>query len=412
MGLDTSRIKIVILKNNNPFALSNAGANRFRSMAEGLEKRGIDILMLITQGFSVKGEYSKFKTQGSVSGISYRYLLPLPNSSIFFRRLSFYVLDKAIRLLNKWISVRIIRKTNPDIMWLGSELDVFELFLSLKTLELPEFMLFLEINEIEDAGIIHSTNRLQEKRSMRFRNLLLSEILPVTDLLAVMTKMLFEHYRTFTRKSGAKIMHLPMTVDLNRFRTNRTLSDNKYIAYCGSTSFLKDGVDILLKSFSELIKLYPWVRLKIAAPMDIDNKKMISLIEELELDNKVDYLGLVERDYIPAFLESAILLALPRPDSKQAVGGFPTKLGEYLATGRPVCVTKVGEITDYLKDGESAFMAIPGDTASFLNAMIQVLSDPDRAEKVGINGRIVAERNFSMELQASRLYSFLTENKS
>ena len=50
---------------------------------------------------------------------------------------------------------------------------------------------------------------------------------------------------------------------------------------------------------------------------------------------------------------------MARPDSRQARGGFPTKLGEYLATGKPVCVTKVGEITVYLEDNVSAFLAEP-----------------------------------------------------
>ena len=60
---------------------------------------------------------------------------------------------------------------------------------------------------------------------------------------------------------------------------------------------------------------------------------------------------------MPKYLCNAKLLALARPDSIQAQGGFPTKLGEYLATGRPVVVTKVGEIPDYLEDGVNAFLS-------------------------------------------------------
>ncbi len=59
------------------------------------------------------------------------------------------------------------------------------------------------------------------------------------------------------------------------------------------------------------------------------------------------------------------------PDSKQAQGGFPTKLGEYLATGNPVCATTVGEIPDYLVDGESVYFAVPGSVDSFADAMLR-----------------------------------------
>ena len=103
-------------------------------------------------------------------------------------------------------------------------------------------------------------------------------------------------------------------------------------------------------------------------------------------------------------------MALSRPDSHQAQGGFPTKLGEYLATGNPVCVTSVGEIPDYLKDNLSAFMARPGDVDSFADALDRAVCDETNAKKVGVNGRKVAEECFNDEIQAKKLSEFLKEN--
>ena len=107
---------------------------------------------------------------------------------------------------------------------------------------------------------------------------------------------------------------------------------------------------------------------------------------------------------------NANVLALARPDSHQAQGGFPTKLGEYLATGKPVCVTSVGEISDYLKDNISAFIAEPGNVDSFIDALNRVLCNAKHAEYVGLNGKIVAEKEFSIDIQSKRLATFLNEN--
>ena len=115
------------------------------------------------------------------------------------------------------------------------------------------------------------------------------------------------------------------------------------------------------------------------------------------------------RDQIPNIICNADLLVLPRPDSKQAQGGFPTKLGEYLATGNPVCATRVGEIPDYLIDNESVFFAVPGSIESFAEAMDRALSIPDTAKWVGLNGRRVAEREFNKDIQARKLLDFLKE---
>jgi glycosyltransferase involved in cell wall biosynthesis len=77
-----------------------------------------------------------------------------------------------------------------------------------------------------------------------------------------------------------------------------------------------------------------------------DTSKHLKLIREYRLEGRIQWKGEVPRDQIPAILQHASLLVLPRPESKQAQGGFPTKLGEYLATGNPVCSTRVGEIPD------------------------------------------------------------------
>lgn len=60
---------------------------------------------------------------------------------------------------------------------------------------------------------------------------------------------------------------------------------------------------------------------------------------------------------MPQMLKNAEALVLDRPNSLQAQYGFPTKLGEYLLTGNPVVVTKVGDIPLYLKDGVSALLS-------------------------------------------------------
>ena len=95
------------------------------------------------------------------------------------------------------------------------------------------------------------------------------------------------------------------------------------------------------------------------------------------------------------------LLVLPRPDSKQAQGGFPTKLGVYLATGNPVCSTRVGEIPDYIKNNDSLFFANPGSVSSLADALDKALIDPVNAKRVAVNGGKVAEKEFCEDNQST-----------
>ena len=226
-----------------------------------------------------------------------------------------------------------------------------------------------------------------------------------------MTQTLLAHYRTMA-KPKAEFMHLPMTVDLKRFQNvdATDICSKPYIAYTGTFNNAKDGVDILIKSFAKIASKYPQHHLYLAGFWHYDVSSQEKLIKQFELTNRITYLGVLNKEQIPPFICNADLLVLSRPDSHQAQGGFPTKLGEYLATGNPVCVTKVGEIPDYLEDNVSAFMATPGDIDSFADAMDRALSNPEKARKVGLAGREVAKKEFNSEIQAKRLADFLKQN--
>jgi glycosyltransferase involved in cell wall biosynthesis len=99
---------------------------------------------------------------------------------------------------------------------------------------------------------------------------------------------------------------------------------------------------------------------------------------------------------------------LPRPSSEQAHYGFPTKLGEYLATGNPVCCTKVGEIDTYLKDRYSVYFTNPGSVEDLVSTIEEIIANPEKAAKVGHNGKIAAMENFDKEKQGAFLKHVLS----
>jgi glycosyltransferase involved in cell wall biosynthesis len=230
------------------------------------------------------------------------------------------------------------------------------------------------------------------------------------DYFAFMTNALLTFYETHL-KSSARYIHLPMTVDLSRFENVRKEQISKpYIAFAGSLLNEKEGIDILIRAFAETVSEYPDIELRIAGDYQPDVDLQKDMIKNLGITSKVFYAGTLSREQIPHFLCNAKVLAMARPDSHQAQGGFPTKLGEYLATGNPVCVTSVGEIPDYLQDNVSAWMAVPGDIASFTDALKRALSNDELAQQVGNAGYQVALTNFSKEIQAMRLKEFLENN--
>lgn len=228
------------------------------------------------------------------------------------------------------------------------------------------------------------------------------------DGLIVMTHPLFEFFSTVVRKK-CKIHEMPMTVDTDRFSglEKEESSLGSYIAYCGNLSNKKDGILNLIDAFQIVEKRFPSIKLLLigGARNEDDMEIYRNEVNKRGLKNVMFY-GNADREEMPRLLVDAKCLLLARPSSLQATGGFPTKLGEYLATGNPVVVTAVGDIPLYL-NASNSYIVKPDDNVAFANQIIRVLEDPETSKKIGKEGQKMAETVFSAKEQSKRLDSYL-----
>lgn len=401
-------MNILLLRNFNPFIENGASANRFRGLVEGLCCEGHSVTIAVVGGELSKGEAASF--HNDEKRLCVTYLSRSNHYHPVWGRLNIYFFDGMLHLPAATRGVRkLFKEQHYDIIWITNQTEVLNLYQKVKKHIVGRT--FIELNEYNDIYKEETGGNILQRRRGKKSSQLFLETIENIDLFGVMTKTLITYYKTMA-KPEAKFMHLPMTVDLSRFADVATTNDYKkpYIAFTGTMTNQKDGVDVLIKAFAKIADKYPAYHLYMAGFWHYDVPMQEQLIAELGLKERIHYIGTLSRDQIPSFVCNAAILALSRPDSHQAQGGFPTKLGEYLATGNPVCVTKVGEIPDYLKDNVSAFMAEPGNVDSFADAMDRALSDDEKAKRVGANGRKVAEEHFNAEVQAKRLVEFLESN--
>lgn len=209
-----------------------------------------------------------------------------------------------------------------------------------------------------------------------------------------------------------KVSIVNMTVDPTRF--NGLVKDanvEKYIAYCGTASNNKDGVDELLKAFSLTYRAHPDVKLYIigATPDKEDRAGNMKLIESLGIKDAVVFTGVVDASLMPQLLKNASVLALDRPDSLQAQNGFPTKLGEYLLTGNPVVVTKVGDIPLFLSDGESALLCEERNAEEFSSKLNWALDYPVEASIIGEAGKRLALESFDCIREGEKIVDIINK---
>lgn len=396
-------IKILAILENNPYRDSNAANNRFIGLAEGLVDNNCELDLIFLKGFKNRKEKDFFKKESIHNGIGFLYLFPYLISNELLRKI-------VIRIYYYFFTyhkiVKLIKKKDFDYIWLGVSPKIINIGLKL-----------FSSNYTKSINILHERSEFSWiglKNKSKIHEKYLYSFLPKVDCLVVMTNVLKQYYEKFL-SNKTQIVHLPMTVDFKRFEKVPTIKNEtrSYIAYCGSMSNTKDGVDILIESYIKIMEQFPDIDLCLAGAKlpTTDYQKQIEIIQKNKAEKRIVYLGNLSRDKIPSFLIKSNILAMARPKSKQAEGGFPTKLGEYLATGNPVCVTRTGEISNYLVDEKNAFIAEPDSIESFSNALIRALTN-EKANQIGQTGQLIAKKHFNTDIQAKELFQLLNKKKS
>ena len=229
------------------------------------------------------------------------------------------------------------------------------------------------------------------------------------DGLFVISDHLKKYYAT-KMNNPKNIFQLNMLVDMSRFASFVLNSHEKtVIAYCGSGVNAKDGVDLLIKAYAHLCKKYDNLELLLigAKPYpDYENNE--NLAKQLGVAESIRFTGPVHYNKIPDLLQKADVLVLARPNSRQADGGFPTKLGEYLCTGIPVVTTNVGEIHNYLTDNENILFSKSESPVDIADRIEWVLRNHEAAYDIASRGKAQVYDNFSSISQARHLINSIS----
>ena len=265
-----------------------------------------------------------------------------------------------------------------------------------------KYNVFSEVTEIPFYG---RKLTLSQKIILKIR---LNSIRGFSGLM-VISKALKEYYQGH---GIANIEVINMFVDASRFEKLQKQQQKNNITYCGRISYQKDGVNDLITAFSLITSKFPDYELKIIGAFENAEVeiRLKQLIKELNIEDKVRFTGLIDAKELPQHLKNADVLALARPDNIQAKYGFPTKLGEYLATGNPVVVTKVGEIPLYLKDKETAFLSEPNNPQNLAYVLEYVISNPEKAKRVGREGASLTNSSFSSKFQTECALKFIRDS--
>lgn len=116
-------------------------------------------------------------------------------------------------------------------------------------------------------------------------------------------------------------------------------------------------------------------------------------------------LGHIPRKDLPSLLSIADVLVQPGKPGRFNDYRFPSKLPEYLASGKPVILPRAN-IGLYLKNNEECLLLEEGDAPNIAAKLQTLLEDKELRDRIGAGGRAFAEQNLQWSQIAIRLHAF------
>jgi colanic acid/amylovoran biosynthesis glycosyltransferase len=124
----------------------------------------------------------------------------------------------------------------------------------------------------------------------------------------------------------------------------------------------------------------------------------------LKIKNEVTFAGAAEQEDVVRWWQTADIGVLTSENE-----GMPVCLMEAAACEVPTVATAVGGIPELIEDRVTGLLAEPNSPASVAESIQYLLENPTVAERMGLAGRVRAERQFSLPKQADQLLQLWDE---
>ncbi|MBX5479211.1 MAG: glycosyltransferase family 4 protein [Pyrinomonas methylaliphatogenes] len=128
-------------------------------------------------------------------------------------------------------------------------------------------------------------------------------------------------------------------------------------------------------------------------------------VREAGASDRVMFVGPVPHEHVPRLLDACEILVsphVPLADGSEFFGS-PTKLFEYMAMGKAIIASRLGQIAEALTDGETALLVPPGDVRALREAILELARAPELRARLGAAARRAAIERHTWEENARRI---------
>ena len=244
-------------------------------------------------------------------------------------------------------------------------------------------------------------------------------IFPHCDGVIAISDALADYARKYCRKD-AEIVKIPILVDYDKYNLESKEgiesreADIQYIFHSGALTEPKDGILGMIEAFGmacskvegQLRFVCTGRKEKSPCAREID-----ALIAKYNLQDKVVFTGYLSDEQLKDYLRRATLVIINKYPNQRNTYCFSTKLGEYMAAGKAIIITEVGEAMNWLTPGKDAMIISPCDKEALAEAIVSLTADKALRRSLGENARQTCKHSFDYRVWGRTMVESMTRQK-
>lgn len=169
-------------------------------------------------------------------------------------------------------------------------------------------------------------------------------------------------------------------------------ASTEFVVMYHGTIVERHGLDTAVEAVAMLRSRMPELRFHVYGSGDAFVESFIKLVEARGVGDVVTYHGYTPLEEIAAAIRGIDLGVIPNKHSAFTDLNFPTRIFEYLASGKPVIAPRTAGILDYFGE-DNMFFFEPGNAESLASSIQRVATESGLRERVLAAGMLVSSKH-------------------
>lgn len=388
-------MKICILTHTFPKNINDSTSSFMHTLSLGLQKAGSEIIVLTPYSPQLKNNNFPYRV------ISYKYIWPNFLHTLGYGKtlkdgskmgIRTYFLSLFLFLFGIIALINVCRREKIDVIsahWILP--NGFIAFVASKLLKIP-YTITLCGSDIYMAK----------------KNVLFSKMAVICANSASFVAADSPKFLSDLITLGAKVQKnniIPYPVNADRFnsttkgveslRKKLNLEKDNLIILAVGRLIYKKGFEYLIKSLSGIAKQYPKTRLVIVGDGDL-KKQLKDLAFKLNLENKINFVGVTNRNDITIYYNLANIFVMPSiKDRDGNMDDQPVSLIEAMACGKPIIATDFPGIRLTVKNKINGFLIPEKNISMITRALEELIKSQSLRKKMGQESRKIVLKNLT-----------------